>query len=139
MDAVEAASGAHAPEEAQKPVALVVTGYLVAVLMPFVGILFGLVAVSRPGRWAKRQGIGIIALSAVLITFGIALVPMLTDSYFAGKANSELRVVSQETQRAEQESNRLFQTEMARVHKEEAATEARIRQFRAHGGRQARR
>lgn len=134
MAAVEPASGAHAPEEAQKPVALVVTSYVAAVMVPFIGLLFALVVLSRPGRWARRQGVLIIVLCGLLVTFGVALLPMITDSYFAAKANHELRVVANETQRAEEESRRQFHAEMAKLHKEEAATDARIRQFREHGG-----
>lgn len=135
MNAAEAPGGAHAQDDARKPLALVLVGYLATVLLPTIGFLFGLVALSRPGRWAKRQGVMILVLALVLVTFGVALLPMITDSYFAGKAKSELNQVSRETELAEQESRVRLRTELARLDKEEAVTDARIRQLRAQRGR----
>jgi hypothetical protein len=135
MDAVDAAAGAHATDDGKKPVALVLSGYLAAVLLPTIGILFALVAVSRPGRWAKKQGVLIIVLCTFLIAFGIALVPMLTDSYFAGKANSELRAVSRASEREDQEAERELQAQEKKVREEGAAIQAHIRQLKARGGR----
>src|SRR5271154_4870214 len=96
MAGVEAVPAADAPDEDRKPVALVLLGYGATVLMPTIGILFALAALTRPGRWAKKQGVLMIGLATLMLAFGVALVPMLTESYFAGKANSELRAVSQE-------------------------------------------
>jgi Sec-independent protein translocase protein TatA len=135
MDAVEAAGGAHAQNDPRKPVALVLVGYVATVFLPTIGFLFGVVALSRPGRWAKRQGVLILVLALVLVTFGIALLPMLTDSYFAGKAKSELNQVSKETEQAERVSRARLRTELARIHKEEVVTEAEIRRFREQHGR----
>ncbi|HME02714.1 MAG TPA: hypothetical protein VKG38_06735 [Solirubrobacteraceae bacterium] len=118
-------------QDGQRPVTLIVLGYLAAVLMPLVGLLVGLIAVSRPGSWTRKQGALIIALSTVLITLGIGLAPMLADSYFAGKAQRELNAVSQETRRADQESDRKLQAEDAKLHEEERATEVRIAQLRS--------
>ncbi len=130
MNAVEAPGGAHPHDDARKPITLVLVGYLATVLLPTIGFLFGLVALARPGRWAKRQGVVILVLALVLVTFGVALLPMVTDSYFAGKARSELNQVSREAELAEQESRVRLRTEEARIHKEEAVTEAEIRRFR---------
>ncbi len=136
MNAAEPAAVAHAPEDGRKHVALVVAGYLSAVLLPLFGMLVGvLIAASPPSRWARKQGLAIIVLSGVLITFGIGLGPMLTDSYFAGKARSELNTVSKETESANEESNRQFKAQMTRIHREEAETEAKIRAFRAENAR----
>ena len=119
MDAVEPGAVAHAHEDGKRHVALVAVGYLSAVLLPLFGMLVGiLIAASPPSRWARKQGLAIIVLSGVLITFGIGLGPMLTDSYFAGKAQSELNTVSKETERADEESKREFQAQMARLHRE---------------------
>ncbi len=135
MDAVDAPPAADAPDEDRKPVALVLLGYGATVMVPTIGILFALAALTRPGRWAKKQGVLMIGLATLMLAFGVALVPMLTESYFAGKANSELQRVSQVTRHEEAESQRRFHTEMAGLQKEEAATDARIRQLRKEGGR----
>lgn len=135
MDAVEALPAADAPDEDRKPVALVLLGYGATVMLPTIGILFALLTLTRPGRWAKKQGVLMIGLATLMLALGVALVPMLTESYFAGKADSELQRVSQVTRHEEAESQRRFHTEMARLHKEEAATDARTRQLRKEGGR----
>jgi hypothetical protein len=135
MDAVEALPAADAPGEDRKPVALVLLGYGATVMIPTIGILFALATLTRPGRWAKKQGMLMIGLATLMLAFGVALVPMLTESYFAGQANSELQRASQVTRHEEAESQRRFHTEMSRLHKEEAATDARIRRLRKEGGR----
>jgi len=135
MNAVEVAPAADAPDEGRKPVALVLVGYLTTILLPTIGILFALVALTRPGRWAKKQGLLMVGLATLLIAFGIALLPMLSDSYFAGKAQQDLRAVTRQAQREEEESNRKYRAQITRLHREEAVTEARIRQLRRHGGR----
>ena len=60
---------------------------------------------------------------------------MLTDSYFAGKAKSELNAVSQETQRADEQSLRQMEAEQAKSRKEYAAIQAHIGQLQAGGRR----
>ncbi len=136
MDAVETAGATHGAEDGRKHVALVVAGYLSAVLLPLFGMLVGiLIVASPPSRWARKQGVAIIVLSGVLITFGIGLGPMLTDSYFAGKAKSELNAVSQETQRADEQSLRQMEAEQAKSRKEYAAIQAHIGQLQAGGRR----
>ena len=82
MDAVEAVSAADAPHEDRKPVALVLLGYAVTVMLPTIGILFAVVALTRPSEWAKRQGVLMVGLATLLIAFGVALVTMATESYF---------------------------------------------------------
>lgn len=128
MDAAEALSGTPATDEAGKPVRLVLLGYLAAVLLPLIGIAAGvLIAATRPAGWARKQGLLIIALSAVLITLGVGLAPMLADSFFAAKAQRELNAISQETERADEESVRQMEAEQAKSRREEAATLAHIR------------
>ncbi len=93
--------------------------YLAAVLLPFAGLLAGVLVATRPGSWAKRQGVLIVVLSAALATFGIGLAPMLGDSYYAGKERTELSTLAREQKRDEAESRR--------AEEELAATEARLR------------
>jgi hypothetical protein len=44
---------------------LVAVGYILAVLMPFVGFILGIVTVTRPSRATSKHGIWIIVLSIV--------------------------------------------------------------------------
>lgn len=95
------------------------------------GLLAGLIVVTRPGRWARRQGILIIALSAALMSLGIGLAPMVADSHFAGKARSELNAVARETERGDAELRRQTQAEVVKSREELAATEARLSALQA--------
>jgi len=132
MDAVGSAPAIDAPGEDREPVALVLLGYWATVMLPTIGILFALVALTRPGEWARRQGILMIGLATLMIAFGVALGPMVTESYFAGRAGTadSARV----TPREEEESRRRFDAEMSRVQREEAAVRQRLREFRARSG-----
>jgi hypothetical protein len=44
---------------------IVVTGYIFAVLMPIVGFVLGIVAVTRPAKATSRHGVWIIVASVV--------------------------------------------------------------------------
>ncbi|HTY97297.1 MAG TPA: hypothetical protein VMB91_09680 [Solirubrobacteraceae bacterium] len=129
MDAVRAAPAPDAPDEDRRPVALVLLGYGATVMLPTIGILFALVAVTRPGRWAKNQGLLMVGLATLMIAFGVALLPMVTESYFAGQAATASS--AQVTPGEEQESKRRFRAEMSRVENEAAAIRERIRRSRA--------
>jgi hypothetical protein len=44
---------------------LVITGYILAVLIPLVGLILGIVTITRPAQATKKHGIWIILLSIV--------------------------------------------------------------------------
>jgi hypothetical protein len=49
-------------------------GYVCAVFLPILGLLLGIVVVTRPGlRWQRRQGIQIIVLSIVIAAIAVLL------------------------------------------------------------------
>jgi uncharacterized protein HemX len=122
-----------------RPIRQVLLACLVAVLSPPTGLLAGVLVFARQGRRARRQGALIIALSALLISLGIGLGPMVVDSYFAGKAQHELNAVSSETERSDAESQRELEEQLAQTRREGAATQAHIRALqesqRSHTGR----
>jgi hypothetical protein len=53
---------------------LVVAGYIMAVLIPLVGFVLGIVATTRPAKATARQGPWIIVLSVVAFVIYLALV-----------------------------------------------------------------
>jgi hypothetical protein len=44
-----------------------VLGYLLALAIPPVGLVFGLVMTARPGPLGRRQGVGILAVSLLAL------------------------------------------------------------------------
>lgn len=55
----------HAEEKEQTPGALVPLGYVFAVILPFVGLVLGIIAATRPSLSARRHGPWIIAVAAL--------------------------------------------------------------------------
>lgn len=53
--------------------ALVVVGYIFAVLMPLIGFILGLVAVTRPVKAKSKHGVWIIVVSVLAFIGWIAI------------------------------------------------------------------
>jgi len=53
---------------------LVAAGYIFAVLLPLVGFILGIVAVTRPGRRTRTHGAWIIVLSCIVFIAVIVLI-----------------------------------------------------------------
>jgi hypothetical protein len=64
------------------------------------------------------------------MALGIGFAPMV-DSYFAGKARSELNAVARETEHSDAESSRQTEAEIVKSREELAATEARLSALQA--------
>jgi uncharacterized membrane protein len=58
-------NGAKAHPRRQMPSRLVVLGYITAFAMPLLGLLVGIVCVTRPNKMTARHGRWIIAISIV--------------------------------------------------------------------------
>jgi len=82
--------------EADRPKGLIVVGYLTAVLMPPIGFILGIVAVTRPNRWAAKHGVGVIVTSIVI--------PVLWVVVIAAGVNSAVRTADQEIKHSVQTS-----------------------------------
>jgi len=53
---------------------LVIAGYILAVVIPIVGFILGIVAVTRPDKRISKHGVWIIVLSVVAFAIYIALI-----------------------------------------------------------------
>lgn len=62
---------------------LVVGGYVLAVLIPFIGFILGIVVATRQGRATSKHGIWIILLSTLVFFVGLAVL-------FGGSDDSDL-------------------------------------------------
>jgi|tagenome__1003787_1003787.scaffolds.fasta_scaffold20662610_1 hypothetical protein len=60
--------------------ALVVVGYIMAVLIPLVGFILGIVAATRPSRATSKHGVWIIVVSVVVFILWLAIVVAGTGS-----------------------------------------------------------
>ena len=109
--------------------AIVALGYLLALLMPFAGMLVGAVTLTRRTRKATLHGGLIIAASVLVLATGAALLPAIVDSSLTGarqRAERELSEVAAQTQREHQESNRQLGRELSKSRAEEHETLARL-------------
>lgn len=97
---------------ADRPKGLIIVGYLTAVFLPPIGFILGIVAVTRPNRWAAKHGVGVIVTSIV--------VPVLWVALIAAGVHSAVK-------RTDQEINRSFQTSQATLRRQEQRSEARLR------------
>jgi hypothetical protein len=52
---------------------LVAVGYILAILMPLIGFILGIVTVTRPSRATNKHGIWIIVLSIVVFVVALAV------------------------------------------------------------------
>jgi hypothetical protein len=59
--------------EDETPVGLIVAGYVLAVLIPLVGFILGIVAITRRNRTARSNGVGIVVTSVVAFVVWIAV------------------------------------------------------------------
>jgi ABC-type dipeptide/oligopeptide/nickel transport system permease component len=99
--------------QADRPRGLIVLGYLTAILMPPIGFILGIVAVTRPNRWAAKHGVGVIVASIV--------VPVLWVVLLAAGVHSAVK-------KTDQELNRSLQTSQAEFRRQEQHSEARLRE-----------
>ena len=99
--------------EAGRPKGLIVVGYLTAVLMPPIGFILGIVAVTRPNRWAAKHGVGVIVASIV--------VPVLWVVLIAAGVHSAVK-------KTDQEINRSFRASQVELRRQEQRSEARLRE-----------
>ncbi len=74
--------GANAGTDGRRPVGLVIAGYLLGLLLPFVGLLVGLVVISRAGRFARLHGMAIMGFSVLVLAVGAAAGPLLVEEGF---------------------------------------------------------
>jgi hypothetical protein len=110
--------------------AIVALGYLLAVAMPFAGMLVGAITLTRRTRRATLHGALILAASVLVLACGAALLPTIVDSTLTGarqRAERELREVQAQTQREDQHSNQQLAEQLAKSRAEEHATLARLR------------
>jgi uncharacterized protein YacL len=98
--------------EADRPKGLIMVGYMTAVLMPPIGFILGIVAVTRPNRWAAKHGVGVIVTSIV--------VPVLWVVLIAAGVNSAVR-------KTDQEINHSFQTSQEELRRQERRSEAKLK------------
>ncbi len=63
--------------------ALVVLGYVLAVFVPFVGFVLGIIAATRPARAVSKHGVWIILVSVVMF---FLLLYLLTGSSSNGSS-----------------------------------------------------
>lgn len=108
---------------------IVALGYLLAVVIPFAGLLVGAVMLVRRTHRATLHGALIIAASVLVLATGAALLPAIVDSSLSGarqRAERELREVETQTQREDQESNRQLEREDSKARTEEHETLARL-------------
>jgi hypothetical protein len=61
------------PPAAPGPSGLVIAGYIFAVLIPFVGFILGIVAVTRPQPAISKQGVWIIVVSVVAFVVWLSI------------------------------------------------------------------
>jgi hypothetical protein len=61
---------------------LVVTGYIMAVMMPFVGFILGIVTITRPQKSTSKHGVWIVILSCVVFT--VVLIALLSAASNSG-------------------------------------------------------
>lgn len=98
--------------EADRPKGLIMVGYMTAVLMPPIGFILGIVAVTRPNRWAAKHGVGVIVTSIV--------VPVLWVVLIAAGVNSAVR-------KTDQEINHSFQRSQEELRRQERRSEAKLK------------
>ena len=98
---------------ADRPRGLIIVGYLTAVLMPPIGFILGIVAVTRPNRWAAKHGVGVIVTSIVA--------PVLFVVLIAAGVHSAVK-------KTDQEINRSLQTSQAELRRQEQRSAARLRE-----------
>lgn len=96
-----------ARREPDRPKGLIVVGYVTAIFMPLIGFILGIVAVTRPNRWAAKHGVGVIVTSIVAFVLWVLVIVAGINSA-AGKADQELkysiRTSQEEFKRQEQRS-----------------------------------
>lgn len=92
--------------EVDRPKGLIVVGYVTAIFMPPIGFILGIVAVTRPNRWAAKHGVGVIVTSI--------LVPVLLIIVVTAGVNSAVKGADQEIQHSEQTSQEEFKRQTRR-------------------------
>lgn len=75
-------------EDTEGAGALVVIGYILAVLMPLIGFILGLVAVTRPVKAKSKHGVWIIVVSIVAFILWIVILAASAHSSTASTTYS---------------------------------------------------
>jgi uncharacterized membrane protein YhaH (DUF805 family) len=65
---------AAADDQQSGPGALVWVGYVLAVLMPLIGFILGIVVATRPSKATSKHGVWIIVLSIVAFIVWLAII-----------------------------------------------------------------
>lgn len=68
-----AAPAAASPSQGEYQGGLVAGGYILAIFLPFIGFIIGIVVATRPGRATSKHGIWIILLSILAFFVGLSL------------------------------------------------------------------
>jgi len=125
--------GSGAEQRPGRPLLLVFVAYLFAVLLPSVGMLFGLVVLSRNGRWARIQGGLVIFVSGFVLAMGLSLGPALVESAFPTPRAQPLSPQLESTFNRVQRETAAFEREHAAIRARWKRSEADAAQTPRHG------
>jgi hypothetical protein len=64
----------------ESPLSLLWMGYIMALLVPFVGFTFGIIAATRPSKATANHGVWIITLSVVALITWAAIIAAIANS-----------------------------------------------------------
>jgi large-conductance mechanosensitive channel len=99
--------------ETDRPKGLIVVGYVMAMFMPLVGFILGVVAITRPNRWAAKHGVGVVVTSIVAFVLWVLVI--------AAGVNSAAR-------KADQEINHSVQTSREELKRQEHRSQAELKE-----------
>ncbi len=68
------------PVPEDRPTGLIAAGCVFAVILPIVGFILGIVAVTRKNKWASKHGVSIIVLSVAIGIAGCAVAVLSFES-----------------------------------------------------------
>lgn len=125
--------------------ALVPLGYIFAIIMPFIGLVLGIIAATRPRGRAHRNGPWIIALSAVAFVVWVGIFVAAADKSNHEEARRVMhaierggREIEQAGREAEQKAKQEQSASEAKLKQEEQADEEKAKREQAEAERKAR-